>query len=74
MGDIKVESGVSWLHDSLRQQLKEREQTILEVCGRGLDYPSYIKTTGMLQENRRQQGELDELFKEFYQGDEDDDV
>lgn len=74
MGDISVESGVSWLHDTLRQQLEDREQQILEVLGRGLDYPSYIKTTGMLQECRRQQGTLAEQFKEFYQGEEDDDV
>lgn len=69
---IHVESGVSWLHDTLRIQLKEREQHILEVLGRGLDYPSYIKTNGMLQECRRQIGELAELFEKFYTEDDDD--
>ena len=72
-GTIQVDSGVSWLHDHLRVQLEEREQQILEVLGRGLDYPSYIKTTGMLQECKRQIGELQELFQKFYQDEEEDD-
>lgn len=74
--NIKVDSGVSWLHDRLRKDLEDREQAILEGLGRDLDYASYIKTNGRLHENRRQQMELRELFKEFYQfddeGDDDD--
>lgn len=71
--NIRVESGVSWLHDKLRAELEEREQAILQVFRRDLDYPSYIKTNGMLRENTRQQDALRELFQTFYQDEEEDD-
>lgn len=65
--EIIVESGVSWLHDNHLSNLKDREDFLLEACGTGLPYHEYLAMVGRLRENRRQQGELAELFKEFYQ-------
>jgi len=71
-GTIDVDSGVSWLHDKMRIELEEREQFLLEACGKGLPYHEYLGFVGRLRECRRQIGELAELFKEFYTLDEED--
>lgn len=67
---INVESGVSWLHDTLREKLTEREHFLLEACGTGIPYHEYLAMVGRLRECRRQMGELAELFQEFYQAEE----
>lgn len=76
MGEAKVivESGVSWLHDTQRAELVAREQFLLEALGTGLPYHEYIGFVGRLKECRRQQGELADLFKSFYQAEEAEDT
>jgi len=72
--NIIVQSGVSWLHDTMRAKLKEREQFLLEACGHGLPYHEYVGFVGRIRECRRQIDELAETFKDFYQAEEDEDT
>lgn len=72
-GDIKVVTGVSWLHDKLRADLKERESFLLEACGSGIPFHEYLPMVGRLRENRRMQAEIAELFTDFYQGEDTED-
>lgn len=72
--ELIVESGVSWLHDTQKAKLKEREQFLLESCGKGLPYHEYIGFVGRLRECRRQLDELAELFTDFYQAEEEEDT
>lgn len=62
-------SGVSWLHDHLRASLRERREKLRESVEKGVPYPEYLGTVGRIKENQRQQDQLAELFKDFYQGD-----
>jgi hypothetical protein len=67
---IQVESGVSWLHDTLRARLEERAQFLKEACASGIPYHEYLPMVGRHRENARMLGELAELFTEFYQAEE----
>ena len=60
-------SGVSWLHDKLRAGLKERREQLRTYLERGVPFHEYVGFIGRVKENERQQNELDELFKDFYQ-------
>jgi hypothetical protein len=68
--EIQVESGVSWLHDTLRKRLEERKKFLQEACASGLHYHEYLPMVGRYRETVRQINELAELFTEFYQSEE----
>lgn len=68
--EIQIESGASWLHDHMRQNLEDREQFLKDAMSRGLPYHEYIGFVGRHRECLRQQDELAELFKDFYQAEE----
>ena len=65
--ELIVESGVSWLHDHQLSKLKERAEFLKDAMSRGLPYHEYIGFLGRHKECLRQQDDLAELFKDFYQ-------
>jgi len=69
---MNTSSGVSWLHDKLRSELEERRESLRSSMEKGLNYHEYIQYCGRIRENERQQDSLAALFKDFYQGDDDD--
>ena len=71
--EIQVESGVSWLHDTMRERLEERSQFLKEACASGIPYHEYLPMVGRHRECIRQINELAEMFKEFYQAEEESD-
>ena len=68
--EIIVHSGVSWLHDHMREKLEDRAQGLLEYIGKGVPDSEYRQMVGKYHECMRQQGELAVLFSEFYQAEE----
>ncbi len=71
--EIKVDSGVSWLHDKLVLELTERGESLKDAMARGIPKPEYRQFVGRYRENREIRAFISELFTEFYQDDEDDD-
>lgn len=71
--NIKVESGVSWLHDRLRADLNDRAEHLKDAMSRGLPFHEYIGFVGRYKECLRQQSELAQLFTDFYQSEEEED-
>lgn len=67
-----MSEGVSWVHDRLRKDLEDRRQQLLEFLARGVPYHEYVGFIGRLKENERQQADIAEMFKDFYQGEEED--
>lgn len=68
--EIQIESGASWLHDHQLAKLKTREEFLKDAMARGLPYHEYIGFVGRHRECLRQQQDLAELFKDFYQAEE----
>jgi len=70
-GNIEVVSGVSWLHDKLRERAKERVEFLKEGIAEGVPLHEYAAMVGRYKEaNRLLNIYLPELFTEFYQAEE----
>ena len=72
--EIIVHSGVSWLHDKMREKLEERKQFLMEAIAHGVPEAEYRGFVGRIRECKRQIDELDEVFAMFYQEEEIDDI
>lgn len=70
-GEIKVESGVSWLHDKLVQELEDRGEALKEGMARGVPVEEYKQFVGRYRENREIRFMVTEIFEGFYQDDDD---
>jgi len=67
-GNIEVVSGVSWLHDKLREIMTERMEFLKEGIADGVPQDDYRCMVGRYKEAKRFVGiTLPELFTEFYQ-------
>ncbi len=66
--EITVVSGVSWLHDTLRERAQERIDVLQEGIAEGVPLHEYQAMVGRYKEAKRQINiVLPELFEEFYQ-------
>lgn len=72
---MSMQSGVSWLHDTLLERLNERRETLKEGIARGVEsIKEYRQLVGRCEELRRLINmDIPELFEDFYQADADDD-
>ena len=70
--DVKVESGVSWLHDKLRAEAQDRIDILKEGIAEGVPLHEYQAMVGRYKEAKRQLSiVLPEIFADFYQAEED---
>jgi len=66
--NIKVVSGVSWLHDKLLADMKERSEFLKEAIANGVPDSEYRQMVGKYKETQRFiKITLPETFTEFYQ-------
>ena len=74
MSDNLTPTGVSWLHDRLLRELKERKEHLQEGLGEGVPLQQYRQLVGRIQEIKRMiKITLPEIFQELYSADEDED-
>lgn len=73
--EIKVVSGVSWLHDKLLAEITGRAEFLKDAIAGGVPLEEYRQMVGKYKECKRLINiTLPEIFTEFYQSsDEDDD-
>ena len=72
--DITVVSGVSWLHDQLRERAQDRIDLLKEGLAEGVPLHEYQAMVGRYKEAKRQLTiVLPELFTEFYQAEKESD-
>jgi len=70
-GEIEVVTGVSWLHDKLRQVAQDRIDILKEGIADGVPLHEYQAMVGRYKEAKRQLSiVLPEIFTEFYQAEE----
>lgn len=70
-GEIEVVTGVSWLHDKLREVAQERIEVLREGIAEGVPLHEYQAMVGRYKEAKRQLSiVLPETFTEFYQAEE----
>ena len=62
-----IVSGVSWLHDTLRERAQERVDALKEGIAEGVPLHEYSAMVGRYKEAKRQLTiVLPELFEDFY--------
>ena len=66
----EMQTGSSWLYDTILSKLKERQEFLKDAMSRGLPYHEYINFVGRHKECLRQQNELGEIFTDFHQSEE----
>jgi hypothetical protein len=71
--NIKVVTGVSWLHDHQLKQLQARSDFLKDAMARGVPYHEYINFVGRHKECLRQMDDLRELFADFHTAEEEED-
>jgi len=70
-GTIEVVTGVSWLHDKLRQIAQDRIDVLKDGIAEGVPLHEYQAMVGRYKEAKRLLNiTLPEIFEEFYQAEE----
>lgn len=70
VGQIRTDSGISWLHDTLIQRANARREDLKEKIARGAPIHEYTQLVGRCEELRRFISiDVPELFSDFYQSD-----
>jgi len=73
-GEVVVPSGVSWLHDRLKEMGTERVEYLKEGIAEGVPLHEYQAMVGRYKEAKRVLSIiLPELFEEFYSAEQADD-